>query len=763
MFDKIYKFFLRNHVIMSKQTLSVLVFLFSFMYSCGMESKKQVCLFWKAGYLMEQQDKTQTKSQEKKIISLGAVVIPLPKDIAGNMMIHFFDYQSIGRFGRTCHHYNDCYRDIIVCKEPQNSLCSSFGCSIFKNDFDACTKILAFHAIRYKKEKNDTNKIMFEHLWQHHACERIDGVAQVIGISDPTLDDCLGVYAGNCTSKKDIQNCNSQKLKKFLKDKNRIGIKTMLLSHQTFDEDDVLAIGVFLNDIKNVQALYKSQKKYNFSEYIYKIVAKAMSSGRKELTINLIKKYKDLIRDYRFCLWERSLDYWDMPNLFGKDLIYEILENLFFNDINAVDKDGASLLYFALKYPEASLVRFLLDKGAEVNLVSENEQYKQKDLLSVVLRKSRFFQGSRDDDLDKIIEMFLDSGIKVDAMYHDGETILHYYVRKFNNPKSSVIKKMFSRGVDPSIKNERGETVLHVACRLLRTEAIETLLQLNIDVNIRDNNGNLAVETIAEQTDGDGKLDRVMKLLLDKGQFGHNVDISTLVPRILSNHLLSKKKLIYLLIDSDAKIDTVDDKGNTILHHIYWYISNKSLIVEKLIKKGININAKNKDGKSALVYAIDGEFGTATEILLAYGADPNIVYKFCDYDITPLGQVFLRNTIFPDIAENLIKAGADIELAKEYIKAQNPFFCLSDVMTKIISKNSGFNKVLDGITKKMSQSKTNLLSNEPDVPTINSVDKMANISHFISLRKIGMMTFSAAMVCFLAVKLHEKLAVRWSF
>src|SRR5580658_3371343 len=59
------------------------------------------------------------------------------------------DLQSIGRIGQTCKTWNYCYRDLMVCKTPQSDTCSSFGCSVIKNNFDACTDVLAFYAKRY--------------------------------------------------------------------------------------------------------------------------------------------------------------------------------------------------------------------------------------------------------------------------------------------------------------------------------------------------------------------------------------------------------------------------------------------------------------------------------------------------------------------------------------------------------------------------------------------------------------------------------------
>jgi len=85
----------------------------------------------------------------------------------------------------------------------------------------------------------------------------------------------------------------------------------------------------------------------------------------------------------------------------------------------------------------------------------------------------------------------------------------------------------------------------------------------------------------------------------------------------------SHEKVVQLLIIKGAKIDPkgVTPSGDTLLHATArGGIKN---LVEQLIHKGADVNAKNKAGETPLFWAVDKSQGKVVQLLIAKGADVN--------------------------------------------------------------------------------------------------------------------------------------------
>ncbi len=83
--------------------------------------------------------------------------------------------------------------------------------------------------------------------------------------------------------------------------------------------------------------------------------------------------------------------------------------------------------------------------------------------------------------------------------------------------------------------------------------------------------------------------------------------------------------------------------------------------IERLIKKGADVNAEFEAGTTPIVYAVSNNRETATMILIKYGADVNKVTR--QYE-TPLLISVKQNR--GKIAEALIRAGADINFSDRH-------------------------------------------------------------------------------------------------
>jgi len=102
-----------------------------------------------------------------------------------------------------------------------------------------------------------------------------------------------------------------------------------------------------------------------------------------------------------------------------------------------------------------------------------------------------------------------------------------------------------------------------------------------------------------------------------------------------------------------ADINAKNKDGNTPL--LYAILNDSTETAEQLIAQGADINAKNKDGYTPLHYAVSGNSKEMAELLIAKGADIDAKEK---NGYTPLHYAVSGNS--KEMAELLIAKGADI-------------------------------------------------------------------------------------------------------
>ena len=106
------------------------------------------------------------------------------------------------------------------------------------------------------------------------------------------------------------------------------------------------------------------------------------------------------------------------------------------------------------------------------------------------------------------------------------------------------------------------------------------------------------------------------------------------------------------LIDWGAAVDAKDREGATALARAAQ--AGKISVATLLIEKGADVNARAVDGSTPLFYAAEADRGPATRLLIARGADPNLPGR---RGIRPLAAAAYAGS--PESAELLIKKGAD--------------------------------------------------------------------------------------------------------
>lgn len=450
---------------------------------------------------------------QKKLVAVGENTYHIfPGDVIRYIM-KSSDLKTIVNLGKTCHFYNTFYRDMLMCKSFDQP-CSSLMCALCPLDFDLGTTFLSLYAKEYEKdkEKNIQAKKLFVHLWQHNEAERLKGVADVLDIEYPSIDECISLYAGNYQSKflcliqctdnvqgirpgaiktkleQEVKQANSLKLKTFLYT-NLVAAKTMVLGSPLLDynyagcfsyelKKKSLLECVFKTDnITIMRQLIKNDKKQNkpFFGIWWNLMCLSMRNNHDELLEKLICIHHDSALERRFFLWNEA-----MHCCYQK---IETIVKLLFNDsIEVIGEHHGSLIDIAIAHKHKKAVDYLLAQGINVNTV---DKYGRSLLYNAF------------DSID-ITRLLLTKGADVNKAGDDGTTPLIALPQRYewNKTREEVLRLLLQYGANVNMVDNEGKTVLHWFANLIEPhnccnykdaiKMIPLLLEYGADRNIKD-------------------------------------------------------------------------------------------------------------------------------------------------------------------------------------------------------------------------------------------------------------------------------------
>jgi len=377
--------------------------------------------------------------------------------------------------------------------------------------------------------------------------------------------------------------------------------------------------------------------------------------------------------------------------------------------LNRLGADGHTPLYVATTEGHVSVMLYLIDAGADVDLASMDGR---TPLMLACMRGDVAAAAC-----------LIDAGATIDAARENGATALmeastkgHVAVIRLLISRGCDIQKLMAgnisalmlavighytnvvtllllNGADLNTVNSDGDNVMMIAAGAGYEKLISVLYQSAIDTNQvinllqTDNMGNTAFMVAC----GIGSLEIVNKLLaivpetarsemvMLANRFGlapiqmaavqGHVELVLYLMGIMLKLDLDIQPVVSFLVDLakhfDLKcIDKYDPKsfsvqGNTLLH---WVVARGSIVAITNLLKGDStrtaVNEKNNLGCTPLFWAafISGELSLVTQLLDA-GADPNAVDQRGESCLHYFGR-YGENTA---ILELLMHAGADIE------------------------------------------------------------------------------------------------------
>lgn len=177
---------------------------------------------------------------------------------------------------------------------------------------------------------------------------------------------------------------------------------------------------------------------------------------------------------------------------------------------------------------------------------------------------------------------------------------------------SSAIVALLEKQIDINIKDPNGNTPLMYACRRGKLNIVKILLDKGANIEIANSKGFTALHFAAHY----GYLDIVNVLIAG----GAEVNVESEGHTMPLNHAAfsGNPDIVKILLDNGAKIDSIDQHGQTPLHVAS--LNDMLDVVRIFLDKGVDIDAKDKNGYTSLHFACCAGSPEIVNILLSKGA-----------------------------------------------------------------------------------------------------------------------------------------------
>ena len=276
-------------------------------------------------------------------------------------------------------------------------------------------------------------------------------------------------------------------------------------------------------------------------------------------------------------------------------------------DVNAKDDDNCNLLMLAIVQLNFKMVRFLIDKNADVESRNSKGSLIQASKGSLIqASKGSLIQASKGNNA---IDISMTSCVRIVKYLFKKRTIdIKLYIHKaVLNKQCKIVKYLITIG-GKDVQNEDGDTPLHIAVRNKHIKMIRLLMYKNADFNIL-NKKNVSAIMLALNTNID-----IVKRIAVIEPYIKNKGMNLLHYAVYFNQLEITKQLL-----TEENINSETKDKNTPLHIAI--CKENYEIASLLIDKGADVNKLNKNNKSPLCLAIGWNSMDIIKKLIEKGVD----------------------------------------------------------------------------------------------------------------------------------------------
>ena len=321
-------------------------------------------------------------------------------------------------------------------------------------------------------------------------------------------------------------------------------------------------------------------------------------------------------------------------------------------DVNAEGGDGYTALHWAARDGLKEIAELLLANGAVTDTkeyfgctaLHKAAEHGHKDLIELLLKKGAAVDPLDDFDQTPLHVAAVTSAKDIaDILVAHGADTSNVHIAAFLGDMDEL-KRLVQSGASPNAKDKKGHTPLRTALLGEQNGVIEYLLTHGADVNSKDNYGESLTACALWRDDR-----AAVELLVANG-----AKVSLHVAAYLGS--LDK---VDDFLEKDVNVnERTGRKDLTPLHAAV--VGGQKKVVEFLITKGADVNAKDRGGYTPLFYAVWHNREEAAKLLLDKGADPNVRSV---WNRTPLHWA-VRQGGSKEMIELLVAKGADVNLKR---------------------------------------------------------------------------------------------------